>query len=744
MTKKSRLLLLLAGLMVVLSAGTVAGNLENGIRAAQSDLKVFCPAAKTEDIQWTALLYLNQVYGAEIYIGLIQPSPLFECQVASTSDGQFHLARIGRGQNMDDSTLADYIAGRLFNGVYPHLAIFAADNPQDSLYLLTLLTRMKWFSEADSQALAPLEKIYILGTGQASAAVVLEDEEMYRTYSDRANEIDKTLGPLTYRPERLRYYYLMTSAGDGKKTGNFVGESDRFRLPQLLAGRLFEGPEKKSILERLESFKSALWRAQQSVLGKAEKTKLLCAAYQEISRVAETVDAGLGQTVGTRITLWVQQIQQKAFWALNEALDLDWRGRMEIRKTPNDRIAKLTVDLNLNGAQPVQLSHLKLREPSKVPVVIDSILETVLPHQRFCREYLLDANTFNLGAAAADSFQLLFGMTVEGVSLELPVPLVGYAHENLSISFLPGYTFLPPFTENQLTALVQQFDWQMVITKPYGEAFDGQLNIITPDGVVVGTYEKRISMPSEMTRKYLNVYLAAGRSMGYDLKTVKATLVADDKVLANAEADVRVIRCEIPDTRHIAFVPDREGRLEDFLRLSKSSFQPLTPYGVVRANLDAYGVIIIGPGATEYYDLLRANGDRLKQYLVNGGEVLILGQTFGWPNGIFESPILADELVGFQPAEVTKPNHSILNSPYKINIDFINDMLKDVGHANPAIINGGTEIVSADKLGSYLRVIKVGDGHIIYCGLPILEMAAKLNVDAVHFLANLIDFGHGQ
>jgi hypothetical protein len=53
-------------------------------------------------------------------------------------------------------------------------------------------------------------------------------------------------------------------------------------------------------------------------------------------------------------------------------------------------------------------------------------------------------------------------------------------------------------------------------------------------------------------------------------------------------------------------------------------------------------------------------------------------------------------------------------------------------------------LVSARELGSYLTVVAAGDGYVIYCGLPLLEMAARLDLDAIHLLANLINFGHGE
>lgn len=61
----------------------------------------------------------------------------------------------------------------------------------------------------------------------------------------------------------------------------------------------------------------------------------------------------------------------------------------------------------------------------------------------------------------------------------------------------------------------------------------------------------------------------------------------------------------------------------------------------------------------------------------------------------------------------------------------------------PAMIDGGTEIIPAGEPGGGLGVFSIEKGHVIYCGLPFLEMAAELNVEAVHLMANLLNFGYG-
>ena len=64
-------------LILGVSVSVAGRDLDSRIRAAGADIRVFCPAATAETIQWPALLYLNRTYGAEIYIAVLQTSPAY-------------------------------------------------------------------------------------------------------------------------------------------------------------------------------------------------------------------------------------------------------------------------------------------------------------------------------------------------------------------------------------------------------------------------------------------------------------------------------------------------------------------------------------------------------------------------------------------------------------------------------------------------------------------------------------------
>ena len=721
-----------------------AGALDDKIESAGSDLTVFCPAIDAEHIQWTALLYFQQTYGAEIYAAIIQPSPLFGCRVMSTPDNQFHLVIIGRGADVGPAALADSVSAVLFGGGFPDIAICQAGSPDDSLFQISFLSLLQEASRVDSSMGPVLDRIYIGSADVAGAAAILNDKELFERYSDRIDQLSRTFGsdgPQTYRPEYFRGYNCLglvsPTGGVGFQTGIMP-----LRLPELISRRLAESPEKTNIVDGFRAFQTNLENARSPEATRIEKLKALVAAYDEITRLADRAVSQTGIFSESWAAHRVRLLKDKTYRAVAEAVGVEWQSRFEITETPAGRIGKLNLDLTNTGPADAELTHFRFHPQSGDPVIIDSLSQRVQPHQRLIREYPVDLDVLYLGEESGDSLLFSVGVVVEGLALDLHVPYRKYAAADISLKFLPGYTFLPPFTEDQLTALAQPFDWQLLITKPYASELNGRVSIQNPDGIVVGSFDGNIFMPEGITAKYMDIHLAAGRSLGSERRTVRAVLNVGGTTVAQTSADVKIIRCQIPATRDIAFLPDPDGRLEDFLRVTRAAFQPFSLQSLIRAPLEAYDIIIIGTDCRDFYSVLGSVNDRLREYVRNGGEVVILGQSFGWPHDIFDFPIYASQQSPPAAMRVVSSGHPILKNPYPVNVSDLVGAVPKASTAYPAIVGSGTEIISAGELGSYLKVSRIGDGYVIYCGLPLLELATQLNVEAIHLLANVIDFGH--
>lgn len=750
-----RQIFLILALVAILFQPLVSESLDDKLRATQSDIKVLCLASQEGAIQWGPLIYLNQKYGCEIFIGLVNLSPGFGSIIKSSADGQFHLGRFGQpAVDSTDSMIVDSIVYYLLDGNYPDLAVCGFNSREDSLSLVNILLGIRDKSTTDSLGLTSLEKIFIETADETNGLVLFNDRELFQKYSARVASVSKELGlvqPLKYTDRRLRRYRrFMNSVGvEGTVAENdFMSGFDSFRLPDFVSGIYIDGPERKNILTRISKFRSFIRNAQRVYLERSERLRFVLAALKEITYLDDLLRSRGSDLRKQALSGWVNDLKKKTYIAASEAVGLDWKGHLEMRQTPFGKSVRLTIDLKLTGPLPIELSLFKFHPGDFPAVIIDSISHEVLPHQRFYRNYPINLDNLDLSLGGASENSLLFSVEVivEKVALNLFLPYSEYSDSKVGIEFLPGYAFLPPFSDrdNQITALAKTFDWQIKITKPFEGALDGRLLIDRPDAIVVGSYNKKIHIPDGVTSKYIDIYLAAGRSIEYNLKNVTARLEVDNKKIAETSAQVRVVRCDIPATRDIAFIPDPDGQLEDFLRVANVSMQALTAHGLIRANLEAFDVLIIGSGPTEFYSNLRATGGRLQDFVRNGGEIIIMGQPFGWPHNVFDFPIYCSAGDPEIKASVISENHAILNRPYKIDISHV---LKQAGNGldnYPTIMIAGTELISAGEHGSLLRVTRIGEGHIIYCGLPVLELVGGLDVEAIHLMANLLNFGNGK
>jgi len=742
---------LFSGVIVLMTAllsvsVLMAASLVDEMRFAASDLRVFCPAVETDNIQWSALMYLNQTYGAEIYVALIKPAPVFGLREIVSPDGAFHMLFVGQGYGMDGRALADSLSEKYFDHLYPHLAFYESDDEDQAVVLTALLNRLKSNSQTDNLTLAPMEKIYYLGQASPGADVIFNDRELFNKYAELAEKLDDVfsgMGPGRYIPRIYCHYYLTDTTADTEESGDFVLPSESFNLTAAVENHLPQGSDKNEIMEGLARYRSQLNQALDHRNGSAEQLQAVGRACREMTVMIDNITAAAGFMAQYGGLSELERLRNKSLKALKLLAGIECRSELSFKDTPFGEAARLLLDVEVNGPQGVELSYFRYHEAGFPAVVIDSISRIVEPHQRFYRIYPIDLSNIRMNNRPGDTILFTIDIIVDGIEIAMPVPYREYAYAEVDIEFLPGYSFLSPFTEDQLTSLAQPFDWQVMITKPYGAELKGQLLINNPDGIVVGSYDENIDIPAGLTRKYMNIYLAAGRSIGYDIKTVSASLFVGGQEAARAYADVRVARCNIPETRDFALVPDSAGALEDLLRMAHASFTPLTRQGLIRAPLEAYDAFVIGPDALEYWNRLRSARERLRQFVYDGGEVIIFGQGFGFPADLFEFSINSSSIAAAPGGLKAVNSHSILSSPYNINVGLL--LNSAAGRkAWPARIGDGVEIISAGEPGSYLYVTKVGSGHVIYCGLPLLDMVAELDVEAIHFLANILNFGHGE
>jgi len=152
-------------------------------------------------------------------------------------------------------------------------------------------------------------------------------------------------------------------------------------------------------------------------------------------------------------------------------------------------------------------------------------------------------------------------------------------------------------------------------------------------------------------------------------------------------------------------------------------------------------VIVIGSGGWREYPSLRLIKGRLEDYVRNGGSIVIFGQTDDWPDGILPiglAPIA--EQVTAKDIQNRINGATLLSKPYAISERILLDPLEKKLTMASALVSPAENVFVTPSGASLLSVSRLGNGQIIYCGLPLLEWVGQLNIEAIHLFANLLNY----
>ncbi|KAA3636465.1 MAG: hypothetical protein DWP97_02685, partial [Calditrichaeota bacterium] len=204
---------------------------------------------------------------------------------------------------------------------------------------------------------------------------------------------------------------------------------------------------------------------------------------------------------------------------------------------------------------------------------------------------------------------------------------------------------------------------------------------------------------------------------------------------------VRIASCNISDTRKIGFLPDEDGKLEDILPMTDAAYRPLTDRTLVKGDLEAYDVIVIGTNSFRKYDSFSKLKDRFETYLKQGGSIVIFPQSSDWPNDALPVSFApTEEYVDFESMTNRIQGANILSRPYKISEKNLLSSYFKKREVYPALVAPSEKVYITKSGATLLSVSRIGDGQIIFCGFPLLDMVADLNIEAIHLFANLMNY----
>lgn len=736
----SYLILVIVALMLI-STASGAGLIDQTL----TDLRVLYLFDDPQTVDWPTLYYLNETSACRIDLLTVTPGSAFLYETKEIPDKGilFHRFSVNPG----DASLLDSVLAVQFRECRPDVVIVGALQPATPVQQLA--ERIKLIKPVPG-SIYGIRKIYrdlshVADSVIAGPVVTIQRLEMYDRFKDRMQlEIPQLFSSFQTGPQSeqlLTRYELVSERGMSGRSGpDFLFGLEPLRLLPLLDTLLPDGAVKQSFVSRARLFVTFFDAARRTV--GARRVDNAMAGHKALLTLAEQVQSEPALNSLPELKPYLNDLAARAQKAVLGEIGMDWEGKIILRDSPHGPRLKFRASLTVNGPEPIELSYVRfIPYWDTTEIILDSMSRKVEPHQSFVREYLVDIDRTRLEAAMPESLlfaaEVVYGSVPMRVSSSIPI----WEKPDLKIEFHPDFFFVPPVARIDVDRVVSAMNWKAIITKPRYYHGIVTLNLETPRGLFAGAYKQTWDLGRDRITETVRIPFSVSNLFELGIQKQTITLAVDNRVVATDSAIIRIAACEINDKVTVGLMPDTVGLLEDILRMTNANYRPLTDRTLQTGDLDGYTVIVIGSGALRDYPSFRLVTGRLEDYVRNGGSLVVLGQPGDWPEGSLP--------VGFVPSseEMTAsdllnrmPQARLLNETYKISDSNLLAGLQMRRWSQAAVVSPAETIYVTPTGATLLSVSRLGDGQVIFCGLPLVDMISQLNIEAIHLLANILNY----
>ncbi len=739
--------IIFSAIILFLLLAPIASNAGNAdpYKYSLCDIRVLYVYENSEQIDWASIFYLNDKYGCRVDLLNIKLGSKLDRTASGIPDKEIYLNVIT--VNADDSSWTKKLAKDLFTSRKPDIVIFgsAANNQTKEFkkYILELKkTPREYFG---------IRKVYEFSNNPKSElesnrrSITLSHRELLNRYHDRIEYEVPNLFPF-YKIDEFgnnnqgRYILLKNNIRSAFDEVDFLSGLERIRLIDAINTIFQAGPKKSTLHKQATRFISFFNLSRNSINPK--KTELLIDGYRELDNLVHEQNFGAEAEAIVDFIPYLNELFNRVENVVLNVIGINWEGKIFLRDSPHGPKAKIRVILSVDSPLDVKLRRLVFHpywDTTRVMLSDEPI--KISPHQSFEREYLVDIDRQYLEANQPESLlfsaDIIYRKNIMTFRNSLPV----WEAPHLSVSFIPDFQFIPPFKQLEIDRVVTSMRVRVNITKPKNFADTVKLHLETPHGMFAGSYKSVHYLEKGVTQKSLSIPFTISNLFELGIQHQYVKLIVDNREIAVDTGLIRIASCKIADNVKVGFLPDTTGLLEDILRMTDAAYQPLTEQTLLTYDLNAYNVIVLGSGSfRKYPSILRIKG-RLENYIRQGGSLVIFGQPDDWSEGVLP--------VGFVPAEeyVSKdeivnriPEARVLSGKYPVSDKNLFSSFYKKKKVNSAVISPAEVVYKTPSGGALLSISRIGDGQIIYCGLPLLEMITRLDIDAIHLFANLLNY----
>ncbi len=711
------------------------------IKYAVSDIEVLYVYEDETEIDWPTIYYLNENFGCRVDLLKLIERTQFEITTTTIEKKQIY-HHVASMPGSDQTTIKKLIH-KLFQNRRPDVVIFD-EQSKNSLY--SAFKNKIRTTEPTANNLFNILKIYsrlyTVSSIDSKNLVILNSNELYNRYKDRIeyevpflfpnySNYDKKYSHLT--KFKLEKNYLSQK----KSSDNFISGISSFRLVSIIDSILVDGPMKRTIAKQAKKFNSYLNAAKISS-GK-RKVDFVVDGYRELVYLRQHKKA---MSQYQEYNKYINSLFLRAENAALNLVGINWEGKIILRDSPHGPRLKFQAAVSVDGPREVTINSFKFHPyyDSSVVVLSDEP-QKILPHQSYMKEFFIDIDRSYLEGKISDSLQFSVEIEYGQIPLMFTSSLPIWEAPDLQIKLVPDFYFVKPFPKVDVDKIVSNLNLKVIITKPYNYAGIAEIRFKTPDGMFAGAYHKKIQLDKSTISETIRIPFTISNlfELGTQFETVE--LLVDNKVVASDTGKIRIASCKIPDTRKIGFLPDESGLLEDILSMTDAAYRPLTDRTLVKGDLYAYDVIIIGSNSFKSYRSFTQLKDRFEVYLRQGGSLVILPQPEDWPSSAIPvSFVPTVEVVDKTDLTNRIKEARVLSKPYAISDKNLLSSFYKKKVVRPAIISPAERVFVTKSGATLLSISRLGEGQIIYCGFPLLEMVSNLDIEAIHLFANILNY----
>lgn len=711
------------------------------VKYAVCDIQVLYLYEDEQEIDWPTIYYLNENFGCRVDLLNLIERTKFKISTTSIEKKQIyhHLASMPDS----DSTTIKRLINRLFENRHPDIVVF--DERSENKLYKALRNRIRMIEPSSGNLFNILKIFSRLDESvrtDSKFPVVLNSNELYNRYKDRIEYEVPSLFP-NYPHYDKNYSHLTkfkiekNYLSQRNSTDNFLSGISSFRLVSIIDSLLAEGPMKRTITKQAKKYSSYL-NASKISLGK-RKVDFVVDGYRELLYLRRHKKA---MSEYPEYERYINSLFKRGEQAALDLVGINWDGKIILRDSPHGPKLKFQVAISVDGPREVVINNFIFHPYYDTSaVVLGDIPQKILPHQSFVKEFLIDIDRSYLEGEITDSLQFSVEIDYGQIPLLFTNSLPIWEAPDLQIKLEPDFYFVKPFPKVDVDKIVSNLNLKVIITKPYNYSGIAEMNFKTPTGMFAGAYRKQIQLDKSSLTETITIPFTISNlfELGTQFETVE--LLVNKQVVAADTGKIRIASCKISGTRTIGFLPDESGLLEDILSMTDAAYRPLTDRTLVKGDLYAYDVIIIGTNSFKNYPSFILLKDRFEKYLRQGGSLVLFPQGEDWPSSAIP--------VSFAPTiEVVDKNDitnrikeaKILTKPYAISDKNLLSSFYKKKVMQPAVIAPAERVFVTKSGATLLSVSRLSDGQIIYCGFPLLEMVANLNIEAIHLFANILNY----